>query len=67
MNPGAAASTAAYGFAAFSLAMAIGRRTGDRLVARLGATAVLIGGALIGAGALAAALGDGAEAVCASP
>jgi MFS family permease len=56
MNLGAAASAAAYGFAAFSLAMAIGRLTGDRLVARLGATAVLIGGALIGAGALAAAL-----------
>jgi MFS family permease len=56
MNLGAAASTAAYGFAAFSLAMAIGRLTGDRLVASYGAPAMLIGGALIGAGALAVAL-----------
>jgi MFS family permease len=56
MNLGAAASTAAYGFAAFSLAMAIGRLTGDRLVASYGAPAILIGGALIGAGALAVAL-----------
>jgi MFS family permease len=56
MNLSAAASTAAYGFAAFSLAMAIGRLTGDQLVARYGAAAMLIGGALIGAGALAVAL-----------
>jgi fucose permease len=56
MDLGAAASTAAYGFAAFSLTMAIGRLTGDRLVARLGAVAVLAGGALIGAGALGAAV-----------
>jgi fucose permease len=56
MDLGAAASTAAYGFAAFSLTMAIGRLTGDRLVARLGAVAVLVGGALIGAGALGAAV-----------
>jgi MFS family permease len=56
MDLDAAASTAAYGFAAFSLTMAIGRLTGDRLVERLGAAAVLVGSALIGAGALAAAL-----------
>jgi MFS family permease len=56
MDLGAAASTAAYGFAAFSLAMAIGRLTGDQLVARYGAAAMLTGGALIGAGALGVAL-----------
>lgn len=56
MSLGAAASTAAYGFAAFSLAMAIGRFTGDRLVARHGTTAVLAGGALIGACSLGVAL-----------
>jgi fucose permease len=56
MDLGAAPSTAAYGFAAFSLTMAIGRFSGDRLVASLGAVAVLVGSALIGAGALAAAL-----------
>jgi hypothetical protein len=55
MNLGAAASTAAYGFAAFSLAMAIGRLTGDRLVARYGAMA--IGIALIAGHPLAAVAG----------
>jgi MFS family permease len=65
INLGAAASTAAYGFAAFSLTMAMGRLTGDRLVARHGAAAVLIAGALIGAAALALALivGDPLAAV----
>jgi hypothetical protein len=59
-----AASTAANGFAAFSLTMAIGRLTGDRLVARLGAVALLVGAIVVGATSLerrqvpAAALGD---------
>jgi MFS family permease len=45
--------------------MAMGRLTGDRLVARHGAAAVLIAGALIGAAALALALivGDPLAAV----
>ncbi len=56
MDLGATAATAAYGFAAFSLAMALGRLSGDRLVARFGPAGVLVAGALIGAGTLGAAL-----------
>jgi fucose permease len=56
MDLGAAPATAVYGFAAFSLTMAIGRLTGDRLVARFGAAGIVIAGALIGALSLGAAL-----------
>ncbi len=56
MDLRATASTAAYGFAAFSLAMAIGRLTGDRLVARFGPGGILAAGALVGGGTLGAAL-----------
>jgi MFS family permease len=56
MDLGATAATAASGFAAFSLAMALGRLTGDRLVARFGRATVLACGALIGAATLGAAL-----------
>ncbi len=56
MDLGATASTAAYGFAAFSLAMAIGRLTGDRLVARFCPGGILAAGALVGGGTLGAAL-----------
>jgi predicted MFS family arabinose efflux permease len=53
---GADAGTAAFGFAAFSLAMAAGRLTGDRVVARLGPARTLNAGGLVAAAALAAAL-----------
>jgi MFS family permease len=53
---GATAGTAASGFAAFSLAMALGRLTGDRLVARSGRAALLACGALTGGATLGAAL-----------
>lgn len=49
-------AVAAAGFAAFSLMMAIGRRTGDRVVAALGVVAVLRGSGALAAGGLAAAL-----------
>jgi fucose permease len=56
MDLGASPATAAYGFAAFSLTMAIGRLTGDGLVARFSPAAIIVAGALVGAAALAAAL-----------
>jgi hypothetical protein len=56
MDLGAAPATAAWGFAAFSLTMAIGRLTGDRLVACFGAAGMVVAGALIGALTLGAAL-----------
>ncbi len=56
MDLGATAGTAALGFAAFSLAMAVGRLTGDRVVGRFGAAGGLAAGALIGAGTLGGAL-----------
>ncbi|GAA3517342.1 MFS transporter [Actinocatenispora rupis] len=43
------ASTAAYGFAVYSVAVAAGRFGGDVLVARLGRTAVLSGGGVLAA------------------
>ncbi|HEY3505647.1 MAG TPA: MFS transporter [Actinocatenispora sp.] len=46
------ASTAAYGFAAYSIAVAAGRFAGDALVARLGRTAVLSGGAALATGGM---------------
>jgi MFS family permease len=56
MDLGAAPATAAWGFGAFSLTMAIGRLTGDVLVARFSAAGIVAAGALIGASTLAAAL-----------
>ena len=56
MDLGADPGTAAWGFAAFSLAMAAGRFTGDRLVERLGAETVLGLGAALGGGALGLAV-----------
>jgi MFS family permease len=56
MDLGATPATAAWGFAAFSLTMAIGRLTGDRLVARCTPAGVVVAGALIGAITLGAAL-----------
>jgi predicted MFS family arabinose efflux permease len=63
MELGAGAATAACGFAGISLAMALGRLTGDRVVARCGPAAVLVGGALLGGTTLGAALLAGAPAV----
>ncbi len=63
MDLGATAGTAALGFAAFSLAMALGRLTGDRVVGRFGPSGVLVSGALIGGGTLAVALLAGHPAV----
>ena len=56
MDLGASPATAALGFAAFSLTMALGRFTGDRLVARFSPAAILVAGAVIGALTLGAAL-----------
>ena len=56
MDLGASPATAAWGFAAFSLTMAIGRFSGDHLVARLSPAAILVAGALIGTLTLGAAL-----------
>jgi fucose permease len=47
---GYAVSTAALGYAAFSIAMAIGRLLGDRIVARLGPVAVIRFGCILAAG-----------------
>ena len=65
MELGTSPATAAYGFAAFSLTMALGRLTGDRLVARFSPAALLAAGAVLGSIALSAALlvGDPAAAV----
>jgi hypothetical protein len=56
---GADAGTAAFGFAAFSLAMAAGRLTGDRVVARLGPARTLNAGGLVAAAALLGFAGVG--------
>jgi MFS family permease len=56
MDLGASPATAAWGFAAFSLTMAIGRLTGDKLVARFSAADIVVAGAGIGAVTLGAAL-----------
>ena len=53
---GSSPSTAAVGFAAFSLTMAAGRFTGDALVGRLGSRRVLRGSSAVAALGLAAAL-----------
>lgn len=47
---------ASAGFAAFSMAMAVGRFTGDRLVAHLGAVRLMRASALLAAGGLGAGL-----------
>ncbi len=52
----AEAGLAGAGYAGFSLAMAIGRLTGDRLVSGLGPRVLLGAGALLAAGGLGAAL-----------
>ena len=50
-------STAGIGYAVFSVAMAVGRLTGDRMTHRFGATRMLrVGGALASAGFVAAAM-----------
>ena len=56
MELGTSPANAAYGFAAFSLTMALGRLSGDRLVARFSPAAILAAGAVLGSVALAAAL-----------
>src|SRR5262249_6957053 len=53
---GASPSTAAIAFAVFSLAMALGRFTGDGLVERLGPRRVLRGSSAVAAAGLAGAL-----------
>ena len=53
---GVAAAGSAAGFGAFSIAMALGRATGDRLVARLGPRRTVAGGAALAALALGGAL-----------
>lgn len=55
-NLGAPAGFAVAGFAAFSVAMAIGRLAGDRLAARLGPARLVRGGGLLAALSLAAGL-----------
>ena len=57
MDLGAAPAAAAWGFAAFSLTMAIGRLSGDRPGGALSAAAaILVAGAVIGAATLGVAL-----------
>jgi predicted MFS family arabinose efflux permease len=54
----ASAASATAGFASFSVAMTIGRLTGDAVVKRLGERTVLIGSGLITAAGLTVALGS---------
>lgn len=49
-------ATAAYGFAAFSLCMAVGRLAGDWLVGRIGTVNAVRGGGIVAAAGLATAL-----------
>jgi MFS family permease len=60
---GATPATAAVGFAAFSLAMAVGRLAGDRLAQRLGAARLLRLSGALAAGGLATSLLFGQTAV----
>jgi MFS family permease len=53
---GVAAAGSAAGFGAFSIAMAFGRATGDRVVSALGARRTVAGGAALAAVALGTAL-----------
>ncbi len=55
---GAGPGLAATGYAAFSIAMALGRVVGDRLTARLGATRTVGVGALVATAGIALALVD---------
>ncbi|HZA65511.1 MAG TPA: MFS transporter [Geminicoccaceae bacterium] len=56
MDLGTSPATAAWGFAAFSLTMAIGRLSGDRLVARFSPASILVAGVVLGSITLAGAL-----------
>jgi fucose permease len=56
MDLGTSPATAAWGFSAFSLTMAIGRLSGDRLVARFSPAMILIAGVVLGSVTLAGAL-----------
>ena len=49
MDLGTSPATAAWSLAAFSLTMAIGRFSGDRLVARFSPAAILVAGGVIAA------------------
>ena len=55
-NLGTSAWFAAFGFAAFSVTMAVGRLAGDRLALRFGPAALVRGGGLIAAAGMTAAL-----------
>ncbi|WP_250574841.1 MFS transporter [Nonomuraea sediminis] len=59
----AGASLAAYGFSAYSVAVALARLAGSRLVRRYGQTAVLVIGALLAAGGVLTASWTGSVAV----
>jgi MFS family permease len=59
----ASAGAAGLGYAGCSVAMAVGRLTGDRLVGRFGPVAVLRAGSLVAAGGLALGLLAGSEPV----
>lgn len=56
---GASLGTAALGYAAFALAMAVGRLSGDRLTERLGPVRLLRAGATVAAGGFALSLAGG--------
>ena len=53
---GMPAAQAGFGFASFSLAMTLGRLTGDSIVATIGRRAVLLAGSLLAAGGIALAV-----------
>jgi MFS family permease len=50
---GVASAQSGFGFASFSLAMTVGRLTGDAVVARIGRRAILVAGGLLAAGGIA--------------
>ena len=50
---GMPSAQAGFGFASFSLAMTLGRLTGDAIVARIGRRAIVAGGGLLSAGGIA--------------
>ena len=58
-NLAASAALAALGYAAFSVTMAVGRLSGDRLAARFGPGRMVTGGGLVAAAGLALALAWG--------
>jgi MFS family permease len=53
---GVPSAQAGFGFASFSLAMTLGRLTGDAVVARIGRPAILAAGGLLAAGGIALAV-----------